>query len=97
MTTTVSHNAAAHRFEATVDGQLCICDYRRSGDVAVFDHTVVAPALQGRGIAADLVVAGLAWAREQGLKVRPSCSYVAAYMQRHPETQDLLETGTARA
>ena len=32
----------------------------------------------------------LAWARQEGLRVRPTCSYVAAYMQRHPETQDLL-------
>jgi uncharacterized protein len=43
-------------------------------------------------VAARLVKAALDWAREQQLRVRPSCSYVATYMRRHPETQDLLET-----
>ncbi len=32
----------------------------------------------------------LAHARREGLRVRPDCSYVAAYMQRHPQTLDLL-------
>jgi len=52
---------------------------------------LLAFALQGQGVAADLVHAALAFARSQGLRVRPSCSYVAAYMRRHPETLDLLE------
>ena len=39
---------------------------------------------------AELVRAALAHAREQGLKVRPLCSYVQAYMRRHPEVQSLL-------
>jgi predicted GNAT family acetyltransferase len=37
-----------------------------------------------------LVGVALAHARDQGLQVRPTCSYVARYMQRHPETLDLL-------
>jgi predicted GNAT family acetyltransferase len=37
-----------------------------------------------------LVAEALRWARTQGLRVQPRCSYVAAYMRRHPETQDLL-------
>ena len=53
-------------------------------------HTEVPPAFEGRGIAAALVREALAWARAQGLKVWPLCSYVAVYMRRHPETQDLL-------
>jgi predicted GNAT family acetyltransferase len=86
----VIRNVAASRFEATVDGQLCIADYRLRGRVMVMPHTVVPPALQGRGIAAELVRRALDWARAEGLKVEPLCSYVALYMRRHPETQDLL-------
>ena len=89
MDTTVTHNAAATRFEARPGGHLALCSYRREGDVLVLHHTEVPAALSGQGVAAALVKATLAWAREQGLQVRPSCSYVAAYMRRHPETQDL--------
>jgi len=86
----VIHNAQASRFEATIDGHLSICDYRLQGRTLVLPHTVVPVALQGRGVAAELVKATLAWAREQGFKVEPWCSYVASYMHRHPETRDLL-------
>lgn len=86
----VTHNIAHARFEATVEGQLCVADYRLDGQVMNMTHTGVPPALEGRGIAGALVKAALAYARERGLKVRPLCSYVAAYMRRHPETQDLL-------
>lgn len=86
----VVHNEAASRFEATVGGRLSICQYRRQGGQLLLTHTEVPPALAGRGIAAALVAANLDWARAQGLRVRPLCSYVAAYMRRHPETQDLL-------
>ena len=86
----VRHDAQAGRFEAMVDGRLCVCEYRRDGQVLLFTHTEVPRALAGRGIAAALVGAALAWARDEGLAVRPLCSYVALYMRRHPQTQDLL-------
>ena len=86
----IVHNPAAHRFELAIDGQLAICDYDRDGNTLVLPHTVVPAALQGRGIAALLVQAALDWARAEGLKVRPVCSYVASYLRRHPEQQDLL-------
>ncbi len=91
MDLTVTHNAAATRFEASPGGHLAVCSYRRMGDaLMVLHHTEVPAALAGQGVAAALVQAALAWARDEGLKVRPRCSYVAAYMRRHPETQDLL-------
>lgn len=88
---TVKHDVAAQRFETRVDGHLCEADYELIDGVMWMTHTGVPRALEGRGIAAQLVKAALDHARAQGLKVRPSCSYVRVYMQRHPETQDLLD------
>jgi predicted GNAT family acetyltransferase len=95
----VTHHPEASRFEARLDddaAHLAICSYRRVGDTLVLHHTEVPWALQGRGFAGELVQGALDWARAQGLHVRPSCSYVAAYMRRHPETHDLLEAGGQR-
>jgi len=85
----IVHDEAASRFEVVVDGLRCVVDYRRTGTVVDLHHTGVPRPLEGRGIAAALVRAALDWAAAQGLKVRPSCSYVRVYMQRHPETQGL--------
>ena len=87
----VKHNRAGARFELQLDQGLARCDYRLLGSELVLHHTEVPAALQGQGVAAVVVQAALDWAREQGLHVRPTCSYVAAYMRRHPDTQSLLE------
>jgi hypothetical protein len=89
----VRHNAAARRFELTFDDALARVDYQLSGGVMRLHHTEVPPALEGRGIAAAMVKAALAHARAEGLRVEPACSYVRAYMKRHPDTHDLLVEG----
>ena len=89
------HNPAAARFEVLLGEGPARCEYRQVGPVLVLHHTEVPAALQGRGIAAVLVRAALDWARAQGLRVRPSCSYVAAYTRRHPDTHPLLESPAA--
>ena len=89
MSVTVIHNPAASRFEAEIDGRLAVCAYRLNDGVLALTHTEVPRAAQGQGVAAALVDAALAWARSQGWRVRPVCSYVAVHMRRHPETRDL--------
>lgn len=86
----VTHNPAAHRYEAVVDGHLSICEYEQADGRMVFTHTVVPGELRGRGIAEKLVRAALADARAGGRKVVPACSYVAKFIERHQEYQDLL-------
>lgn len=76
-------------FEATVEGQRCVAEYQRQGQVVRMTHTVVPPALEGRGIAGQLVQAALQWAQAEGLKVDPQCSYVRQYFKRHPEWDPL--------
>ncbi|MFN3416969.1 MAG: GNAT family N-acetyltransferase [Caldimonas sp.] len=85
----VTHNPAAQRFEAALDGQLSVADYELRDGIMHMTHTGVPLALRGQGIAAQLVRAALDHARAHGFKVNPLCSYVRAYMQRHPETQAL--------
>ena len=85
----IEHNRAAHRFETQVDGVLCVLDYTLAGTVATMTHTGVPEAVGGRGIASALVRAALETARRESWKVIPQCSYVAVWMQRHPDFDDL--------
>lgn len=85
----VKHNAEQSRFEATVDGHLCVADYERVGDVLVMTHTLVPPPLEGRGIAGEIVGFAMEHARQHRLKIDPRCSYVRSYMRKHPDTQSL--------
>ena len=59
------------------------------GNVRSAEHTLVPPEIGGRGVAGKLVEALIADAREQGFKIDPQCSYVAAAFKRHPEWADL--------
>lgn len=56
---------------------------RGAGNTMVIDHTLVPPALEGRGIAARLVDRAVADARAEGFKIQPVCSYVVVQFQRH--------------
>jgi predicted GNAT family acetyltransferase len=86
----VRHNTAESRYEAVVEGHLSVCEYEVVDDKMVFTHTLVPPELRGRGIAEQLVRAGLDDARKAGRKIVPACSYVAVFIRRHREYQDLL-------
>ena len=86
----VRDNPAAHRFEVELDGHLAVADYRLEGTTMVLPHVGVPPELEGRGIGSALAKFALDEARARGLKVVPSCPFVASYIQRHPAYQDLV-------
>ncbi len=52
--------------------------------------TFVPPGDRGKGVAARLVEAALGHARSEGLRIIPSCWYVARWIEQHPEHADLL-------
>ena len=65
-------------------------DWRARGEgVRVATHTLVPPAIGGRGVAAKLVDAMVADARVQGFRIDPACSYVDVMFRRHKEWADL--------
>ena len=95
MTLTIHHQAA--RFSATVDGLPLEVDYQLRGEqLVVITHTVTAPALQGRGLAGQMVEHVLRWAATQQMQVVPACSYVDAFIRRHPMWQRLLAPAAAQ-
>ena len=84
--TQVEHNAQQQCFSTVVDGYKAVLEYRAVGaDTIDMHHTFVPNELRGKGIAAVLAKEALAYAKEQQLKVIPSCSYIAVYLQRHPQ------------
>jgi hypothetical protein len=88
----VRHNIAGKRFELEIDGHMAVLEYELGDGAITFTHTGVPAALEGQGIGASLVKAGLGHARAVGLKVVSVCWFVAGYIERHPEYQDLLNT-----
>ncbi len=63
--------------------------WEERGGVRLATHTLVPPPIGNRGVAAQLVQAMVADAREQGFKIKPLCSYVDVAFRRHPEWAEL--------
>ncbi len=89
----IEHHPAQSRFEYAAGGDLAVCEYRREGSCWILFHTFVPESMRGTGIAAAVVKTALDHIRAEKGHVVPDCSYVAAYIQRHPDYAPLLHTG----
>lgn len=58
--------------------------------ILTLDHTLVYPEYEGQGYAGQLAKALVEYLTNEQLLVRPVCSYVQTYFQRHPEYTHLL-------
>jgi len=90
MTATVHDNLNRHRFEIDVDGVIAFSVYRHKPGVVTFVHTEVPDALAGRGIGSKLAHGALEIVRGRGEKVVAECPFIAGYIKKHPEFQNLL-------
>lgn len=88
---TIIDAASASRYEARIDGDLVgFLDYVvKRGRIALV-HTEVLPDHRGTGIGEHLARFALDDARRRGLRVIVSCPYVRSYVDRHPETHDIV-------
>ncbi|MGE0601830.1 MAG: GNAT family N-acetyltransferase [Dehalococcoidia bacterium] len=87
---TVTDNTTKSRFEVTVDNHGGTLDYSRSDDHIVLIYMEVDKELEGKGIGGRLTRFALDDSRSKGLKVVPRCPFVASYIKRHPEYEDLV-------
>ena len=71
------HHDPGQRFWLELNGEVAYLAYRFVDERTVdYASTWTPHALRGRGVATRLVHHALAWAREQGLTVIPSCWFV---------------------
>ena len=91
----IIHDATKNVFRAVSRGdELGHLEFRlltkHSRRMVDFFHTFTAPRAQGQGIAGRMVKEGLEWAKNSNYGVIPSCSYVAAYIQKNPQWKSSL-------
>ena len=86
----VTDAADRSRFEARVGGEFAgFCRYIRTADL-------VEPAFDGKGVGGALARAALDDARERNLPVIATCPFIAGWMRRHPEYQDVAYQNRSR-
>jgi predicted GNAT family acetyltransferase len=90
MAPAVQHDPESGVFRIDVEGHRAVLKYHCAAETMSILHTGVPDAVGGRGIAAALTRAALEFARLRHYRVRPLCSYAAAFMRRHPEYSDLV-------
>ncbi len=91
MSNDVKHDVENEKFYLVEDGFESYLEYRKVGEYVLnLVHTYTPIELRGRGIAGKIVSYALDYARENGFKIIPGCSYVRAFIQRHTEYEDLV-------
>jgi len=78
------------RFVVNIDGKEVYVEFEMKDDKMDLDHTYTHPDLRGGGIAAQVVRAALDYAKENDLKVIPTCSYVRSFINKNDEYKELL-------
>ena len=79
-----------NRFELAIGDELALAYYRIEGDHIVLTHTEVPHALSGQGVGSRLAKGVFEQIRAGGRKVVPRCSFMAGWVSRHPEYNDIL-------
>lgn len=87
---TLVDNANDSRYEFDIEGHKAIVEYIKRPGVMILPHTFVPTRFEGQGIGSELVRAVLEDIRAKGLQVVPQCSFIAQYIYRHPEWEDLV-------
>jgi len=89
----VRHDEEQQRYLLDIDGKtLGVAAYREDGDRLVFSHTEVDPSLEGQGMGSVLIRQSLDDARRRGKRIVPVCGFFAAYVKKHPDWNDIVDS-----
>ncbi len=90
----IKHQDNAHNgiFFIELNGEIIArMTYLWDGDKKIIiEHTIVDESLKGQGVGKKLVLEGVAFARNKGLKIHPVCSFAKKVLENNPEFLDVL-------
>ena len=86
-------NEAEKQFEIIIDAHTAFIEYTMKDNKIFLTHTEVPKALEGQGVGSVLVKKTLQHSKDHNMIVVPSCSFVANYINKHPEWQSILSEG----
>ena len=87
----IIHEKENTRFVIYVDKYEAFVEYNSVEGKLNLYHTYTDPELRGKGLAAQVVRAALEFAKENNLKVVPTCSYVQTFIKRNDEYEELVD------
>jgi predicted GNAT family acetyltransferase len=91
---TLTDEPDRQRYVARLDTRVAgLIAYVLDASVITLVHTEVRPAYEGQGVAGRLARFVLDDARTRGLRVVPTCPFVADWIRRHPDYADLVAAG----
>ncbi|TDC21706.1 N-acetyltransferase [Micromonospora sp. 15K316] len=95
---TVTDVPERDRFEARDEtGALAgIVTYQLTGTIIAYTHTEVDPDFEGKGVGATLARAVMDDARARGRTVVPICPFIAKWLTRHPEYEEIVVRTTRK-
>lgn len=85
----VVHDKQNSSFVLTIENLSAYVSYSLDDRIMDLYITYTPPQLRGKGLAEKLVRAALDYAKENNLRVIPTCSYVRIFIERYPEYKSL--------
>ena len=86
----IEHEEDRARFVAHVEGAEAELSYARSDGVLELNHTFVPEASRGRGVGGALAAYAFEYARDHDYRIEPTCPFVRAWVEKHPEAKAQL-------
>ena len=89
-------NDALHRLELEIDGSIAFIQYKLTHNLLFLIHTEVPTALKGKGAGNAIVEKAFQYAKDNHYKIIPLCDFVWAYLEKHPEWNNIVAPDAER-
>jgi len=81
------------KFFVVIKGNQAELLYRKDGNKMDVHHVFTPPELRGQGIAEQLALAAFEYAKQQNMRIIPSCLYISeTFLNKHKEFNSIVET-----